>query len=182
MFRRFTSGLESLHWRRDARRDSRDRNRSSVPLKGVDLAIGKEDGLGTYQQFIYLPFPQKKGPNWQKEMVVLIQASNRGAVCEHVCSWHLVDGKPAQNPKNILIQTLFHHYIFEESRGRRRVGGVGGGAQVTSGFVRPPPPHTHTFGQTKCSYFTFFSYFVCSITLLLFIDIFQALIIANLKI
>ena len=63
MFRRFISGLERLHWRRDARRDSRDRNRSSVPLQGVNLAIGKEDGLGTYQQFIYLPFQQKKGPN-----------------------------------------------------------------------------------------------------------------------
>ena len=112
-----------------------DRNRSSVPLQGVDLAIGKEDGLGTYQQFIYLPFQQK-------EMVVLIQALKQAfVVCEHVCSWHLVDSKPAQNPKKILIPTLFY-------RGRinKCVGEGGGVGEYKSqvGLCPPPPPHTHT--------------------------------------
>ena len=40
------------------------------------------------------------------------------------------------------------------------VGGGGG----TNGFEPPPPPppptHTHTFGQTNCSNFAIFSYFV----------------------
>ena len=63
--------------------------------------------------------------------------------------------------------------------------GVGVGTQVTSGCVPPPPTHTHThtlLDRPSVLISLFFSYFVCLITLLLFIDIFQALIIANLKI
>ena len=62
---------------------------------------------------------------------------------------------------NYLCSGISHLFHWRSSR-----GGGGGGARApppplskvggTSGFVPPPP----TFGQTKCSKFTIFSYFV----------------------